>query len=112
MAFKIVWTKRSSVKFDLIIDHLCKEWNEKVTKSFVKKVYDFIDILKDYPEIGQLAHKGKNIRGFILIKQICIYYKIKSDIIIIFSVEFIIDQEIKFQGLKSSAIFDVNLPYD
>ena len=83
MAYKVAWTKRASAKFDLIIDYLGQEWNEKVTRSFVKKVYDFIDILQEYPEIGSFAHKEKNIRGFILIKQICIFYKIKNDTIII-----------------------------
>lgn len=28
------------------------EWNEQVTEAFVKKVYEFIDALADFPEIG------------------------------------------------------------
>lgn len=83
MAFKVVWTKRAVLKFDSIIEYLNTEWNEKTTKFFIKKVYDFIDILQEYPEIGSLEHKEKNIRGFILIKQICIFYKIKDDIIVL-----------------------------
>ncbi len=85
MAFQIVWSKRSVKKFDEIIDYLIKEWGEKVTSSFVRKVYNFIDLLAEYPEIGSLEHAKKNIRGFILIKQICVFYKIKKDTIIILS---------------------------
>ncbi len=85
MAFQIVWSKRAVDKFDKIIDYLIKEWGERVTSSFVKKVYGFIDLLAEYPEIGSLEHAKKNIRGFILIKQICVFYKIKEDTIIILS---------------------------
>ena len=85
MAFQIAWSKISVEKFDKIIDYLVKEWGEKVTKSFIKKVYNFIDLLAEYPEIGSLEHAKKNIRGFILIKQICVFYKIKKDTIIILS---------------------------
>ena len=53
--------------------------------SFVRKVFDFIEVLAEYPEIGSLEHTQKNIRGFILIKQICVFYKIKEDTIIILS---------------------------
>jgi plasmid stabilization system protein ParE len=85
MAFQIVWSKRAVEKFDGIIDYLSKEWGEKVTSSFVRKVYDFIDLLAEYPEIGSLENTKKYIRGFILIKQICVFYKIKRDAIIILS---------------------------
>ena len=53
--------------------------------SFVRKVFDFIEVLAEYPEIGSLEHTQKNIRGFILIKQICVFYKIKNDTIVILS---------------------------
>jgi len=85
MAFQIVWSKRAAEKFDGILTYLEKEWGERVTTSFVKKVYDFIDLLAEYPEIGRLENKEKNIRGFILIKQICIFYKISQETIIILS---------------------------
>ena len=50
MALKIRWTKRAEKKFDKIIEYLLTEWNEQVTETFVKKVYDFIEILTDFPE--------------------------------------------------------------
>ena len=85
MAFQIVWSKRSVEKFDKIIAYLIKEWGEKVTVSFVKKVYDFIDLIAEYPEIGTLENREKNIRGFIIVKQICIFYKVSQETIIILS---------------------------
>ena len=52
MALTIRWTKRAEKKFDKIIEYLLIEWNEQVTEAFVKKVYEFIDTLADFPEIG------------------------------------------------------------
>ena len=83
MAQEIIWTKRADQKFDKIIEYLMKEWDDKVTEGFVKRVFDFIDILKEFPEIGSIENKERKIRGFSLIKQINIFYKIKGDQIII-----------------------------
>src|SRR5665647_627047 len=83
MALKIHWTKRADKKFDKIIDYLLVEWNEKVTKSFVKNVYDLIDILAEYPEIGTLENKEKGIRGLTIVKQVNIFYKFQDDQLII-----------------------------
>jgi len=49
----------------------------------VKKVYDFLDILIEFQEIGSLEHVERNIRGFVIVKQITLFYKIKDDKIIL-----------------------------
>ncbi len=68
MALKIVWTKRADKKFDKILNYLHSEFGHRVTSAFVKKVYDFLDILSEFPEIGTLEHEVKQIRGFTLTK--------------------------------------------
>ena len=83
MALEIVWSLRADKKFDKILEYLVKEWGHKVTKSFVKKVYDFLDILSEFPEIGTLENKEKGIRGFVIIKQVSIFYIIRNNRIII-----------------------------
>ena len=57
MALEIVWSKRADKNFDSILEHLSEEWGNKVTKAFVKKVYDLFDILSEFPEIGTLENK-------------------------------------------------------
>jgi plasmid stabilization system protein ParE len=64
MALKIVWSKRASSKFDQIIAH-------------------FLEILSEFPEIGSVENKGKNIRGFTVVKQVNIFYRVKNDTIIL-----------------------------
>ncbi len=83
MALKIVWSKRASLKFDQIISYLVDEWGEKSAKQFIGRVFDFLEILSEFPEIGSVENKEKNIRGFTIVKQVNIYYRIKGDSIIL-----------------------------
>jgi len=83
MALKIYWTKRADQKFTQITEYLVKEWGESVAKAFTKKVYDFLDILSEFPEIGTVEHKEKDIRGFTIIKQVNLFYRISRDRIIL-----------------------------
>ena len=83
MALKIVWSKRASLKFDQIITYLIDEWSEKSAKQFIGKVFDFLEILSEFPEIGSLENKEKSIRGFTIVKQVNLYYRIKRDKIIL-----------------------------
>lgn len=83
MALEIQWTKRADQKFDQIIDYLLDEWSKPVAETFIKKVYDFIDTLADFPEIGTIENEEKGIRGFTIIKQINIFYHVSNNKIII-----------------------------
>ena len=83
MALEIHWSKRADKKFDKILEYLLVEWGERITGTFVKKVYDFLDILSEFPEIGTIENKEKGIRGFTIVKQINIFYKVSGYTIII-----------------------------
>ena len=83
MALSIYWSKRADKKFDSIIDYLQDKWSERIARSFVRKTYEFLDILIDFPEIGSVENKEAGIRGYTLIKQITIFYVIKGDRIIL-----------------------------
>jgi len=83
MALKIFWTNRASKNFDIILEYLEVEWGDQVTKRFIKDVFDFLELLVEFPEIGSIVNKEKGIRGFTLIKQINIFYRINTDKIII-----------------------------
>jgi len=83
MALEIYWSKRADEKFDKILDYLNVEWGERVTSAFIKKVYDFLDILVEFPEIGSIEYSERNIRGFVIVRQITIFYKISGERIIL-----------------------------
>ena len=83
MALELYWSKRADKKFDTILEYLLLKWGESITKSFVKEIYDFLDILSEFPEIGTIENKEKGIRGFTVIEQIDHYYKIEGSKIIL-----------------------------
>ncbi len=83
MALKIYWSKRSEKKFNQILDYLLEEWGESVTKAFTRKVYEFLDILAEFPEIGTIENKEKGIRGFTITKQVNLFYRISGEKIIL-----------------------------
>ncbi len=83
MALEVQWSKQADRKFDKIIEYLLIEWSERVTRAFIKKVYDLIETLSEFPEIGTLENKGKGIRGFTIVKQVNIFYKVSGNRIII-----------------------------
>ncbi|MFZ4465419.1 MAG: type II toxin-antitoxin system RelE/ParE family toxin, partial [Bacteroidales bacterium] len=60
MALKIKWSKKADRSFDKIIEYLTKEWREKVSKAFVRKAFDLLEILSEFPEIGTVENKEKN----------------------------------------------------
>ncbi len=83
MALKIFWTNKASNNFENILEYLEVEWGNHVTKRFIKDLYDFLEVLVEFPEIGSIENKEKGIRGFTLIRQINIFYRITIDKIII-----------------------------
>jgi plasmid stabilization system protein ParE len=83
MALEIFWSKRADSKFDQILDYLQNKWGESVTAAFVKKVYDFLDVLVEFPEIGAIDKPGRNIRGFVISSHVTVFYKISGEKIIL-----------------------------
>ena len=83
MALEIYWSQRADDKFDRILRYLDKAWGARVTSAFVKKVYDFLDILIEFPEIGTIENSDRGIRGFVVVRQITIFYKVTGDKIIL-----------------------------
>ena len=83
MALEIYWSRQADKKFDNILEYLELEWGEYNVSIFVKKVYDFLDTLKELPEIGTIENKDLNIRGFVIIKQLTLFYQIRDEKIIL-----------------------------
>lgn len=75
MAKKIVWTKRANNKFNKIIDFLEEEWGPNVTRNFVRKTYDILDLISDQPDLGTMENKERKIRGFLLTKHNRLFYR-------------------------------------
>ena len=85
MALKIYWSKRAERQFDNILNYLEVDWGENAASNFVRKVYNFLDLLSVYPNLGTVENEDKQIRGFPIVKQVNLFYKIDCDRIILLS---------------------------
>jgi plasmid stabilization system protein ParE len=83
MALDIFWSKRADKRFDSIIGYVEDRWGQHIASLFVRKTYDFLDLLSEFPEIGTVENKDLNIRGFVIVKQLTIFYQIRDSKIII-----------------------------
>ena len=83
MALELFWSKQADKSFDSIITWLQNNWGEHSASLFVKKVYEFLEIISELPEIGSLENTDLNIRGFVIVKQITIFYQVRNEMIII-----------------------------
>jgi len=79
MALKIFWTKRAFKKFTGILAYLEEEYGEGSTTAFAIKVHTLVDNLQDFPELGAIQNIEHQIRGFVIVKQVTIFYKVYQD---------------------------------
>ncbi len=86
MALTIRWSTRADIKLDQLIIYLETEWGENVVKAFMRKLYDFLEILSEFPEIGSMQYPEKQIRGFALTKQVSIFYRVDDNQIVLLDI--------------------------
>ncbi len=83
MALKIKWTKRAANSFDKTVKYLQTEWNLSSAQRFVKRSNKFLQTLVQYPRIGKIQNSEKEIRAYVLSRHISVFYRIKSDQLIL-----------------------------
>jgi plasmid stabilization system protein ParE len=83
MAKEIIWTKKANQCFNNVISYLEKEWSDNVTRSFVIRTYNIIDLLSENPEIGTIENHERNIRGFLITKHNILFYRVTDKSIIL-----------------------------
>ncbi len=62
------------------------EFVDSATLQFVKRVYDVLDTLLEYRALGSVENQEKQIRGFVIVKQATMFYKLFDDNLVIFSI--------------------------
>ena len=78
MVKEVRWSKPAVKKFDSIVEYLVNEWGNQVAKEFVVKTFDLVNLLKQFPEIGSIQNKDRNIRGLLITKHVRLFYRIKG----------------------------------
>ncbi len=80
---KLVWTRRAEKSFHKILNHILQKFGEPASITFSSKAKDFTKLLLEFPEMGTMEVKNKQIRGFQLTRQTKLFYRIKDHRIII-----------------------------
>ena len=83
MVKTIVWNRRASNNFNSIITYLQNEWGDRVTRNFVIRTYQILELLAENPEMGSVEHFEKQIRGFVITKHNTLFYRIEEDKLIL-----------------------------
>jgi plasmid stabilization system protein ParE len=80
---KLVWTEKAQRRMGEILEYIDREFGAKAKQTFREKTQDFTRILIEFPEMGALEIKEKNLRGFQLTRQTRVFYRVKKDRIVI-----------------------------
>jgi len=83
MALEIKWTKKAANDFIEAQEYLLSTWGEVSSQKFTKKVFNFLDLLAEFPLIGTVEHRELNIRGFVIVKQLTLFYQVRDSKIIL-----------------------------
>ena len=51
---RISFTKRAQNNYSTIKNYLKVDWGETSTEAFEQKTIDFLDLLKEFPEMGSI----------------------------------------------------------
>jgi plasmid stabilization system protein ParE len=80
---KIVWTRKARNRLVGILDYIDDKFGGTARDHFKIKTKEFTMLLSEFPEIGTLEIRDRNLRGFQLTKQTRVFYRIQTDKIII-----------------------------
>jgi len=83
MTFEVVFTKRAERDFETILNYIERKFGSQTGIRFRNLVLEFATILQSFPEIGSLELEDKNIRGAVVHQRLKIFYRIKSNKVMI-----------------------------
>jgi plasmid stabilization system protein ParE len=83
MAYKISWNKAAKKQFDEIVQYIENEWSEKSASKFVNRSNEIFELLSIYPDAGSVEIKSMNIRGFLISRQVRLFYEVKKSEIVL-----------------------------
>ncbi|MFY0608281.1 MAG: type II toxin-antitoxin system RelE/ParE family toxin [Cyclobacteriaceae bacterium] len=76
MALEIVWTPRAVAGYGEIISYLEENWTKKELRSFIRQTNEFLELLKEYPEILKKTARYKNMRRGPINKYTILTYRV------------------------------------
>jgi plasmid stabilization system protein ParE len=81
MAYPIIWTDNADQSMYQLTDFLAQHWSGKVVEQYVDNVYDSIDLLSQFPEMGRITEEENVIRTLVIRPYTRLYYQFKEETI-------------------------------
>ena len=83
MALEIKWSGKAEKRLDEIVEILKVKWGNRPTNTFVRKVFELVNLLSVFPEMGTMEHAALNIRAFVIVRQITLFYQVRENEIVL-----------------------------
>lgn len=83
MAHQITWSPKADAIMYKTTAFLAENWPESVVDEFIDNVFKAVDLLQEYPEIGQKTAKSNTIRSYLVKPYTRLIYRIKPGKIVI-----------------------------
>ena len=79
MAYPVIWTDNADRSMYQLTDFLAQRWSSQVVHEYIDTVYDCIDSLQEFPEMGRVTNKKQAIRTVIIRPYTRLYYQFKEE---------------------------------
>lgn len=70
---------KSQIRFQEIDSYITDKFGQKSSEKFKNKVFDFLELLQRFPQLGTLEVPDKHIHGFQISKQTRVFYRINKE---------------------------------
>lgn len=83
MALQIVVSKMAAKNLDIILTYIHSEFGKNVTIRISPKIFSCIELIAKFPDVGTIELKDKGIRGFLIKKQLRLFYRVEKNKLIV-----------------------------
>lgn len=74
---EIIWSVRAVETLQKNVDYLLENWPEVESKKFLKRIFEYIEMISSMPFIARKTFKTKHTYIGIIIPQISVVYRVK-----------------------------------
>jgi plasmid stabilization system protein ParE len=75
-AMRIYWGRDALEDLAKTKRYLLENWSEKIAENFINEIQLKIKAIVQFPEMGRLSNKEKNVRKIIISKRHWMYYRV------------------------------------
>lgn len=72
---RVIISPIAEKKLEALLDYLLEEWSLKVKTNFIKRLDEYLQIIKQEPESFPESEKVSGLRRCVITRQISIYYE-------------------------------------